>query len=438
MPAPLLGALVFQLIVPGTTVALTLVPGYVEIRDKGLVQKKVKTRNRSFDEVVEDVEAYFRSRGKILAPGLARETLVKIGLPQARLIVGPEDSESKVGAEVPVRPAVARTEVIERSVLTPSDQTVMAEMRSPELVSNSVAEAPSVDELLQARPVVATDRGGVLRESDLQDIHSALDAVERLSDSFMTASPESTQPPARPAIRLEGSEELVASSRTFATTVRPVATPTTSPTATASVPTESATITSIPHTESVSSVYVVKPLVKIKALLLGEDNVGKHTLLEKAGFVLSEGMPYVYNRVVELENHRVSMDVWLFDDAVRAKVTRKMFYGGPDVILVVYSASDRWSYESLDFWTKEVSVNVPSVPPIVIVGNKKDQREQVQESQMPPVSAEEGVAYAESLAAKLGIGDRVHPVAFVETSCTLGEGVMETFRVAADLSIRGK
>ncbi|MFW9978247.1 MAG: hypothetical protein ACFFEJ_09225, partial [Candidatus Thorarchaeota archaeon] len=73
--------------VPGTTIAITLLPGFVEVRDKGLVKKKIPVRNRSFDEVLEDLEIFFNARGKKLPPGILVDTLIKIGVPRAKRII---------------------------------------------------------------------------------------------------------------------------------------------------------------------------------------------------------------------------------------------------------------------------------------------------------------------------------------------------------------
>jgi GTPase SAR1 family protein len=180
---------------------------------------------------------------------------------------------------------------------------------------------------------------------------------------------------------------------------------------------------------------LVKPLVKAKALILGEDTVGKHSLLAKAGLAPVEDLPYLFSKVFELEDYRVNLSVWCFDDAVKAKVSRKEFYKESDVVVVIYSASDRWSYDSLEFWLKEASLALSKMPPVVIVANKKDQRLTQPSGDQPPVTTQEGFAYAEALAAKLGFEERLHPVAFIETSCLTSEGVVDVFRTAAELSL---
>ena len=78
------------MIIPGTTISLTLLPTYVEVRDKGLVKKKIPLKERSFDDVALELQKYLRYLGKRLAPGVLEDILDKIGLPKARRVLEEE------------------------------------------------------------------------------------------------------------------------------------------------------------------------------------------------------------------------------------------------------------------------------------------------------------------------------------------------------------
>ncbi|MHA2034443.1 MAG: hypothetical protein ACTSX3_04035, partial [Candidatus Thorarchaeota archaeon] len=82
------------MIVPGTTITVSRVLGYIEIRDKGVIQKKIKIKKKSFDEVLSELDAFFKVRGKRLVPGLLEETLVRLGVPRARQIIVEDDEET--------------------------------------------------------------------------------------------------------------------------------------------------------------------------------------------------------------------------------------------------------------------------------------------------------------------------------------------------------
>ncbi|MHA2179107.1 MAG: hypothetical protein ACXAAK_12235, partial [Candidatus Thorarchaeota archaeon] len=78
------------MIIPGTTISLTLLPTYVEVRDKGQIKKKIPLRERSFDDVALELQKYLRYLGKRLAPGVLEDILDKIGLPKARRVLEEE------------------------------------------------------------------------------------------------------------------------------------------------------------------------------------------------------------------------------------------------------------------------------------------------------------------------------------------------------------
>ena len=152
--------------------------------------------------------------------------------------------------------------------------------------------------------------------------------------------------------------------------------------------------------------HVVKPLVHSKVLILGEDGVGKQSLMNKAemeavpssdevaGFV-----PYVHTKVFETEDYRVRLNVWSFDEAVKSKISRNEFYDDAEALIIVYAASDRWSFDSIDFWLKEASITTEDLPPIVITANKTDLViDASEDTGDKPVTKEEGFALAEELA----------------------------------------
>ncbi len=192
--------------------------------------------------------------------------------------------------------------------------------------------------------------------------------------------------------------------------------------------------------------HVVKPLVHSKVLILGEDGVGKKSLMRKAEMepvVTSEevidSVPYIHSKVFEAEDHRVRLNVWSFDEAVKSKIGRNEFYDDAEALIIVYAASDRWSFESIDFWLKEASITLETVPPIVIVANKTDLVKDVEEETGDmPVTKEEGFSLAEELAKRFGKGKKLHQVAFLGTSCLTGEGVLDVFRTASELVSRNK
>jgi len=436
------------LIVPGTTISLTLMPTYVEVRDKGVIKKKIPLKNRSFEDVALELTKYFRYLGKRLAPGVMQDVLERIGLPKARRVISEPEPEPIV--EVPPEPEPEP--VIEAP---PKPEPIK---KPPKKKKKGKKEKKKKKEARKKKPAatfvespgISAHEHGVISADDFDDIADALQAVEALSDSFMAPSgKESIQKKKkqRISINLEGEEEIVASGTTY------VRTPEVESAITQIEEAESEIIELVaktveedikPETEplpTVTPTHQIKPVVQCKALLLGESGVGKKTLKEKVGATSSiineetgEMSPYIHRKIIDGSNYRIELNVWSFDLAVKAKLPRQKFYDDAQLLVIIYAASDRWSFESLDFWLRESSITCKVTPPVVIVGNKIDLRsESDDDSGEDPVNYNEGFQYAEDLAKRLGSDDNLHPVAFIETSSLTGVNTEEVFKTAADL-----
>ncbi|MBY8996381.1 MAG: hypothetical protein KGD60_01525 [Candidatus Thorarchaeota archaeon] len=434
------------MIIPGTTISLTLNPTYVEVRDKGMVKKKIPLKERSFEDVSLELQKYLRYLGKRLAPGVLEDILDRIGLPKARRVLKEEVLETPREPEplpVPVEPDVEEP--------GPEDEPEQSEKKKRSFLRRKPEQAATFVE----SPGVSADEKGEITVEDFDDIADALHAVEALSDSFMTGAPKE-KPIEKPvekkveiSINLAGSDEIVASGRSFAR-VGDVDTPEEEvPEVSEEVDSEitefvaeTDEVEEQPEEESepqVTPAHQIKPIVECKGLLLGEDGVGKESLKAKVNIVpiILEDETFsdhIFGRIIEGANHRIDMRVWSFDLAVRAKVQRKEFYKDSQVLIIVYSASDRWSFESIDFWLREATLSTEQMPPIVIVSNKIDLRTETgEDSGDEPVGYNEGFKFAEELAQRFGKDNVLHPVAFIETSCVTEERVEEVFTTAAQL-----
>ncbi|MGY5856217.1 MAG: hypothetical protein RTS72_06415 [Candidatus Thorarchaeota archaeon] len=428
------------MIIPGTTISLTLNPTHVEVRDKGLVKKKIPLKDRSFDDVALELKKYLRYLGKRLAPGVLEDVLNRIGVPRARrvlqekLLETPKEPEPTPAPEEPVIEEIKEPEV------------------EPEKKRRSFLrrDKPEQAATFVESPGVSADEKGDITVEDFDDIADALHAVEALSDTFMTGAPKEipaekpVEKKAEISINLAGSEDIVASGKSYAR-VGDVGTPEEEvPEESEAVELEAVTMDEEDEPEEepetqVTPAHQIKPIVECKSLLLGEDGVGKESLKAKANIVpitledetVSE---HIFGRIFEGANHRVDMRVWSFDLAVKSKVQRKEFYKDSQVLIIVYSASDRWSFESIDFWLREATLSTEEMPPIVIVSNKIDLRADAgEDSGDEPVGYDEGFKFAEELAQRFGKDNVLHPVAFIETSCVTEEGIEDVFSTATQL-----
>jgi len=358
-----------------------------------------------------ELQRYFLFLGKRLPPGILKDTMLKIGVPETRAVVIEEKPKRQFRAPP----------VIE--IRSSKDEPAAARfIKSPE------PEPPEIE-------VVS------MSKDDFKDITEALSLVESMSDSFMAAgTKQSKKMDTDQGIRisLRGNEVIEAASSTHSTA--PAAIPSNSLTeemisdSEAPVepevleiiekeqPTESdISWAQVPEEKEPKKVatpkHVITPIVTAKAIILGEDGVGKGSLLEKAGLehMIEEKeseppqtIQYIHERRFELVDYRITLRVWSFDEAVRMDIARREFYNGTDALIIVYSASDRWSFQSLEFWLKEATSTIESLPPIIIVGNKIDLRTDSDDDvEEPPVTRDEGFIFAEELAKKLGVDGRL-------------------------------
>ena len=444
------------MIIPGTTISLTLNPTYVEVRDKGMVKKKIPLKERSFEDVSLELQKYLRYLGKRLAPGVLEEVLDHIGVPRVRRVLKEEV------LEIPKEPEQTPIPV-ERAV---EEIVPEVDFEQPEKKKRSFLRRDRPEEVATfvESPGVSADEKGEITVDDFDDIADALQAVEALSDSFMTGAPKEKpveKKHAEISINLAGSEDIVASGRSFAR-VGDVDTPVEVPEIVEEVRREEDTIEVTEEVESedaelvavtveeeeqpeeemepqVTPAHQIKPIAECKGLLLGEDGVGKESLKAKANIVPiafddETVSDHIFGRIIEGANHRIDMRVWSFDLAVKAKVQRREFYKDSQVLIIVYSASDRWSFESIDFWLREATLSTEKMPPLVIVSNKIDLRKDAgEDSGDEPVGYNEGFKFAEELAQRFGKDNVLHPVAFIETSCVTEENVEDVFSTAAQL-----
>ena len=430
------------MIIPGTTISLTLAPTYVEVRDKGMVKKKIPLKDRSFDDVALELQKYLRYLGKRLAPGVLEDVLVRIGLPKARRVL----KEPVLETQLAPAPDLSQ-QVIEEN--THEDRGKTAEKKRRGAKERKAEPAATFLE----HTGVSADESGAISVDDFDDISDALEAVESLSDSFMTGAPADKpaekKKKAEISINLAGSKEVMASEKSYARVGEIKTTEEDEQEAEKTIEAEGTEISAETIEETTKTegepepqatpAYQIKPIVECKALLLGEDGVGKESLKTKANFsphMLEDGSgsEHIFSRMFEGSNHRIDMRVWSFDLAVKAKVQRKDFYKDSKVLIIVYSASDRWSFESIDFWLREATLATEAMPPILIVANKIDLRTEAREdSGDEPVGHDEGFKFAEELAERYSKEDRLHAVAFIESSCVTGEGVEEVFETASQL-----
>eukprot|EP00700_Malawimonas_jakobiformis_P002384 EC723995.1.p1 GENE.EC723995.1~~EC723995.1.p1 ORF type:complete len:206 (+),score=39.34 EC723995.1:24-620(+) len=172
-------------------------------------------------------------------------------------------------------------------------------------------------------------------------------------------------------------------------------------------------------------------LSSVKCVVVGDGAVGKTCLLISYAnnTFPEEYVPTVfdnYSTNVQVQDKTVSLGLWDTAGQEDYDRLRPLSYPGTNVFLVCFSLVSRASYENVKHkWYPEVQHHCPGVP-IILVGLKKDLREdkailkKLQEKGATPVTTKE----VEALAAQ------IKAVAWVECSAKTQDGVKNVFDTA--------
>ncbi|MFQ5833911.1 MAG: Rab family GTPase, partial [Candidatus Thorarchaeota archaeon] len=164
-----------------------------------------------------------------------------------------------------------------------------------------------------------------------------------------------------------------------------------------------------------------------KSVLIGDGAVGKTSIRRRylgdefiEGHLATIGVDFA-QKWVSYEGATVRFVCWDLSGQPSFKQVRKHYYQGSDGIILVYSVTDRESFDNASKWLVEAYKNMEKLPPTVIVANKIDLRPTTPEGQL--VSTEEGNEFVEYFIDKLGV-----PAIFRETSAKTGENIEDTFQ----------
>jgi len=189
----------------------------------------------------------------------------------------------------------------------------------------------------------------------------------------------------------------------------------------------------------VLTVVVVMAAIRKKLVIVGDGACGKTCLL----IVFSKDQfPEVYvptvfeNYVADIEVDGKQVELALWDTAGQEDYDRlrPLSYPDTDVILMCFSIDSPDSLENIpEKWSPEVRHFCPKVP-IILVGNKKDLRNdestkrELMKMKQEPVKPEEGRAMAEKIGA----------FSYLECSAKSKEGVREVFETSTKAALQVK
>ncbi|XP_045396960.1 ras-related protein Rab-40C isoform X1 [Lemur catta] len=107
----------------------------------------------------------------------------------------------------------------------------------------------------------------------------------------------------------------------------------------------------------------------LKFLLVGDSDVGKGEILESLQDGAAES-PYAYSNGIDyktttilLDGRRVKLELWDTSGQGRFCTIFRSYSRGAQGILLVYDITNRWSFDGIDRWIKEIDENPDSEGP---------------------------------------------------------------------------
>ncbi|KAM9462302.1 ras-related protein Rab-40B [Clarias gariepinus] len=113
----------------------------------------------------------------------------------------------------------------------------------------------------------------------------------------------------------------------------------------------------------------------LKFLLVGDSDVGKGEILASLQDGATES-PYGYNMGIDcktttilLDGRRIKLQLWDTSGQGRFCTIFRSYSRGAQGVILVYDITNRWSFDGIDRWIKEIDEHAPGVPKI-LVGNR--------------------------------------------------------------------
>ncbi|NHI88722.1 MAG: hypothetical protein EAX87_04305 [Candidatus Thorarchaeota archaeon] len=396
---------VVKMQIPGTNIDVSLKVNRIYVADPA-VNRRLKFAGRSFKEIMEEVQRFTYLRGFNVPLPILKFILKRIGLPEVDIIPG-EDELTKEDL-LELSRALNVLDSLKDEFLSPTGKSGIPD----DIQSTLIRSSPELEDLKMDVPAP--------QETSIWDI-PASEEVKGLVFSFHGENIPSTSTPRTQSADENKSVKFIWDD----------------PEVVASLEDVSQDEKSMPEG--------VPEILDLKVLFLGEEGVGVNSIIFESNLKLGNDYssldlpptrPFTFSNIIERNDANVRVDAWTFQKSTEAKVPKTEFYTGSGIVVLVYSVAERWSFDSLDFWIREVSNAFLIPPPIIVVGNKTDLRDHPvyddDDEVEVPVSTEEAREYCEKVAKTLGENGQSHPLFFIETSTITGQGITELLNKIID------
>jgi len=166
--------------------------------------------------------------------------------------------------------------------------------------------------------------------------------------------------------------------------------------------------------------YGVNPLAKYKLVFLGDQSVGKTSIITRfmydtfdSTYQATIGIDFL-SKTMYLEDRTVRLQLWDTAGQERFRSLIPSYIRDSSVAVVVYDITNRSSFLNTSKWIDDVRTERGTDVVMMLVGNKTDLADKRQ------VSVEEGEARAKE-----------HDIMFIETSAKAGFNIKALFRKVA-------
>lgn len=114
----------------------------------------------------------------------------------------------------------------------------------------------------------------------------------------------------------------------------------------------------------------------LKVLLVGDSDVGKQEILSElqdgnneSPFCSSSAGASFKTTIILIDGKRVKLQLWDTSGQGRFCTIIRSYSRGAQGILLVYDITNKWSFEGINRWLKEVDHHAPGIPK-VLIGNR--------------------------------------------------------------------
>jgi small GTP-binding protein len=164
------------------------------------------------------------------------------------------------------------------------------------------------------------------------------------------------------------------------------------------------------------------PLYKI--CLLGDGGVGKTSLRERflgkgfqSGYILTIGADFAVQDII-VNSEQIKFQIWDLAGQQRFSAVRALYYKGSHGAILVFDRTRPESLYNLENWKKELFTNVGREIPYIILGNKSDLPNSVDDSELKRFIQK----------SQTEITDIPYEIAYLNTSAKSGLNVEDAFQ----------